>query len=432
MNSNIIIKNTRIIDPESEYDQIGDIIIRDGKIFDFGFAVSENFAKTPIKFDIINAQNLITIPGIVDMQVHFRDPGQEEKEDISTGSLAAVAGGITTIVCQPNTKPKIDNLDTLKYINDKAAKDSLCNILAYAAITANSDGAKLTDMKSLHDAGAVGFTDDGLPLMNSLLMKKAFLIAKQNKSFLAQHAEDIILSNGGCINEGKVSNQLGVKGISNSTESIIVARDIELLRQTNSKYHVLHVSAAESVNLIRAAKKEGLRITAEVSPHHLALTENDVLKIGTNAKMNPPLRHEKDRQALITALVDGTIDAIATDHAPHELAAKNKDLADAAFGVIGLETMLAVSLGLYHNGSISLIELLKKLTCNPSKILKIKKGRIAKNYDADLCIFDLNKKWSLSTGDIKSKSHNTPFLNHKFLGKNYITIVSGKIVYQDS
>ncbi len=426
-NNNKILINARIIDPKSNYDQMGEIIIENDKIIDFGTNLQKKYNKN---YKTIDCKNNVVCPGLIDLQVHFRDPGQLHKEDLVTGSKAASSGGITSVICQPNTNPVIDNLATIKYLEEKAKKEAFCNIYIYAAISKNMQGKELTDFAELAKSKlVVGFTDDGLPVMNAHLMRKALEKAKNVNKLIAQHAEDLDISAGGAINEGEISKKLNVKGIANISESIIVARDIELARLTGAKYHLLHCSTKEALFYVKQAKKDGLKVTAEVTPHHFSLTDEALLEYGSNAKMNPPLRSEQDRIALIEGLKDGTIDAIATDHAPHELESKNKPLEKASFGITGVETMLSISLELYHNKTLSLIELLQKITCNPAKIIDIARGEIKKGAIADLVVIDLNQEWQWQ--DVLSKSKNSPFLNRKFKGKAIKTFLAGKLVYQE-
>lgn len=417
-------KNARIIDPQSGYDKIGNLLTIGEKIADFGENISAADAE------IIECSGHVLAPGLIDIQVHFRDPGQSHKEDLTSGSKSAVVGGITTVVCQPNTAPTLDSVLTFDYLRLKAREVAHCNVKAYGCITKGMKGEELADMYSLKEAGAVGFTDDGLPVMNANVMRRAFEYSKNLDVVIAQHAEDLNLTNKGCINEGKVSLELGVRGIPNISESVIVERDLAILEAIGGRYHLLHVSTREALEAIKRAKDKGLNATVEVSPHHFMLTDAQVLKSGSNAKMNPPLRSEADRQALIEGLRSGLIDAIATDHAPHDLPSKEKTLEEASFGIVGVETMLPLSLALYHQGVLSLKDLLAKMTCNAAKIINFDGGVIAKGARADLVLIDLNVEWTIDSQKFYSKSKNSPFDGFKVKGRALRTVVAGKSVYE--
>lgn len=423
-NSNkIIYRNARIIDPKTEFDKIGNLLTHGDKIVDFGTNTEDHEAEA------VDCKGNILCPALIDMQVHFRDPGQTHKEDMITGSKSAVAGGVGTVVCQPNTTPTIDHSEIVDYIYNKAKQESYCNILTYGSISKGLQGEELTDFSALKKAGVVGLTDDGLPVMNAHMMRQAFLEAKKHNLLLAQHAEDLNLTNKGCIGEGSVAQKLQVKGIPNISESVIVKRDLEILEDTGGQYHLLHVSTRQALNAIKEAKQKGLNVTVEVAPHHFFFNNEAVLKYGANAKMNPPLRSEEDRLALIEGLRTDVIDAIATDHAPHDLESKNKNISEAAFGIVGLESLLPISLSLYHNRTLGLIQLLKKLTCNPAKILGIEAGIIQKGAKADLILLDLDHEWVLRKADLHSKSKNTLFDKINVKGKVLRTIISGKAVF---
>jgi dihydroorotase len=420
----ILYKNARIIDPKSGYDQLGELLTIGDKIADFGSKLDAADAE------IIDCGGNVLAPGLIDIQVHFRYPGQTHKEDLASGSMSAVAGGVTTVVCQPNTSPTIDSVEVLNDIHETARRLAHCNILAYACVTKNMKGEELADLPALKKAGAVGFTDDGLPVMNAQLMRRAFENSRDLGVVIAQHAEDLNLTNKGCINEGEVSQKLAVRGIPNISESVIVERDLAILEAIGGRYHLLHVSTREALDAIKRAKDKGLAATVEVCPHHFLLTDEQILKSGTNAKMNPPLRSEKDRAALIEGLRSGLIDAISTDHAPHDIASKEKNLQEASFGIVGVETMLPLSLLLYHQKILSLKDLLAKMTCNAAKIINFDGGEIKKGARADLTLIDLDHKWVIDPQKFYSKSKNSPFGGFEVKGRAVMTVVGGKKVFE--
>ncbi|WP_333023967.1 dihydroorotase [Wolbachia endosymbiont of Pentidionis agamae] len=427
-NYKIAYTNARIIDPESKLDINGSLLTQGNKIVDFGEQLFQDGIPSGID-DIIDCKGLILMPGLIDIHVHFREPGEEHKETIYTGSKSAAAGGVTTVVCQPNTVPPIDNIVLARYLKYRALETSHVNIEFYAKIT--SSEKKLTEMALLKESGAVGFTDDGMPVMNSFVMRQALLYSSMLNVPIAQHAEDLDLSAGGAINYGKVSEELGIKGILNASESIIVNRDILLMKDIqNVHYHVLHVSTKDSLEAIKRARDLGLNVTCEVAPHHFTLTEDAVKQYGAIAKMNPPLRTEEDMLAMIEGLKNGVIDCIATDHAPHDYHSKNLSLENAAFGIVGLETLLPLSLELYHNKKMNLLDVLAKLTYQPADIIHVPRGRIQKGLVADLTLVDLDYEWEIKTENFVSKSKNSPFNGRKVTGRVMRTIAQGKIIYQ--
>jgi dihydroorotase len=423
-----IFKNARIVNPEDGFDAVGDVHVENGVIINFGVDIFTNY---PDDAEIIDCGGHILCPGLLDIQVHFRTPGQTHKEDIITGTKSAAAGGVTTTVCMANTTPTIDNVETLKQLNYAVAEESYARVFSYASITKGLAGNELIDMESLKEAGAIGFSDDGKPVMNSLIMRRAMEKAAELGILISQHAEDCNLSDGGCINEGKISKQLGVKGVPNASEAIIVARDLYLLELTGGHYHVLHISTHQAIEAVRNAKAKGLNVTCEAAPHHFMMTEDAVLEFDTMAKMNPPLRHEKDRMAIIEGLIDGTIDVIATDHAPHEPDSKCVHISNAAFGIVGLETMLPLSLDLYHKGLMNLHDVLGKMTYKAADVIgKNELGRIKIGATADFTLIDINREWEIKPEEFSSKSKNAPFSSYKTKGRAIKSIVGGQVVYE--
>lgn len=419
--------NARIIDPVTRIDINGSLLTCGSKIVDFGASLFSNGVPSGIE-EVIDCKGLVLMPGLVDIHVHFREPGQEHKETIYTGSKSAAAGGVTTVVCQPNTVPAIDTVILAKYLKYIALETSHVNIEFYAKITTAE--RNLTEMALLKEAGAVGFTDDGMPVMDPFVMRQALLYSSMLNIPIAQHAEDLNLSGGGAINKGKISEELGIKGILSVSEAVMVTRDILLMKDIeNVHYHILHVSSKDSLEAIARAKNSGLNVTCEVTPHHFTLTEDAVKQHGAIAKMNPPLRTEDDRLAMVEGLKTGVIDCIATDHAPHDCSSKDLPLESAAFGIVGLETLLPLSLKLYYNKQMDLFDVLAKLTYKPADIINVPRGRIQKNRAADLILVNLDQEWEIKTEDFASKSKNSPFDGYKVKGRVIRTIVSGKTVY---
>lgn len=419
----ILIKNGRVMDPESRLDQISDILIEDGIIVKIDKFIPEEGME-----EIINAEGMVVAPGLIDVHVHFRDPGLTYKEDIQSGSQAAKRGGFTTVVCMANTKPPVDNDETLQYIINEAKKSGI-NIIQTAAVTKGLKGTELVNMEHLYKKGAMGFTDDGYPIMDPTLVLKAMNTAKMLNVPISFHEEDpsFIVNSG--INEGVISEKFGISGASHLAEDIMIARDTILALESGARVNFQHVSSGMAVNIIRKAKEMGANIYAEAAPHHFVLTEEDILKYNTNAKMNPPLRTVKDRDEVIEGIKDGTIDIIATDHAPHSMEEKQSEFNKAPSGIIGLETALSLGITyLVKNNHLSLIKLLEKMTINPAKLYNLSSGRIKEKQQADLVIFDPDEEWKVE--NFCSKSSNSPFLGWKLNGLVKYTICKGKVIYK--
>ena len=422
----ILIKNGRIVDPVRQFDDIADILI-DGKTI---VKVGKNleFDENDSNLRVIDASGLVAAPGLVDAHVHFRDPGFTYKEDIETGAKAAAKGGFTMVVCMANTKPAVDNLETLKYIQDKAAKTGI-HILQASTITKSLQGKELVDMDAMANAGACGFTDDGIPILNEKILVEAMEKARELDLPVSLHEEDpaFIIRPG--VNQGTVSEKLGYGGASRTAEDVMVARDVILALHTGASVCIQHISSGNSVELVRTAKKLGADVHAEATPHHFTLTEDAVLEYGTLARMNPPLRTEKDRQEIIEGIKDGTIDMIVTDHAPHSMEEKAKPLADAPSGITGLETSLSLGIkSLVQPGHISLMKLMELMSKNPAEFYRMEPASIAEGAVADLVIFGENELWTVDK--FASKASNSPFKGWELPGKVHFTICDGNIVYE--
>jgi dihydroorotase len=429
MTKSLLIQGGRIIDPGQNLDMPGSLLITGGKIAWVG---GEKESPPGNNHDFFNAQGLVVCPGFIDLHCHLRQPGFEDKETIASGTRAAARGGYTTVACMPNTEPPLDNKKTIEFVKQTAAREGAVRVLPIGCVSKGRKGQELTDMGELVAVGVIGFSDDGDPVSTPPLMRRALEYSLKFNLPIIDHCEDKALSQGGQMNEGKLSAELGLKGIPNVAEENIVARDLDLAEATGGWLHIAHVSTEGSVELIRRAKAEGVYVTAEVTPHHLTLTEERVRGYNTSAKVNPPLRTERDVKALIKGLKDNTIDIIATDHAPHTEAEKRQPFDLAPFGISGFETTLGSLMGLVQRGDISLVTLINKLTAAPAKILgqKYSLGTLAVGFTADVTIFDPNLKWAVDTKQFASKGRNTPLAGERLRGKVIATIYGGKIVYK--
>lgn len=420
----VLIKNGKLINPATNFEGIVDISIQDGLIKEISPSISSDYFEYD---DIVDAKGMIVSPGLIDIHSHFRDPGFTQKEDLVSGAHAAAAGGYTTVILMANTNPKIDSIESLAYIQEKA-KDCPINILQEAALTIDFKD-RLVDMDLLHKAGATGFTNDGVPVMNTKTLRDAMLKAAQLDTVIALHEEDNSLIDNHGINAGPIADKLGLKGAPRVSEDIMVARDCMLALETGACIDIQHISSGNAVDFIRYAKSIGVKVFAEATPHHFTLTEDDVLEYGVLAKMNPPLRSAEDRERIIAGLIDDTIEIIATDHAPHTADEKNVDFTKAPSGIIGLETALPLAVTeLVMKNRLSMIHMLSKFTSNPARYYKLNKGNIQVGKPADVCIFDPNQEYIVE--GFKSKSSNSPFLGRSLYGKVKYTIVGGNIVYK--
>ena len=423
----ILIKNGRVIDPAKGTDDVMDMVIDGGKIKAMGHYPENGEYET-----VIDASGLTVGPGLIDVHVHFRDPGLTYKEDIGTGAAAAKKGGFTTVVTMANTKPPVDSEETVRYVLEEGKKTGI-HVLPAACVSVGMKGQELTDMDALKAAGAVGFTDDGIPLMDQRLVRQAMLKAKELDVPLSFHEEDPAFISENGIHAGEAAKALGIQGSPALAEDALVARDCMLALHTGASVNIQHISSVNSVRMVKLAKELGADVTAEVTPHHFTLTESAVLEHGAMAKMNPPLRTEKDRLGIIEGIRDGSIDMIATDHAPHSAEEKAVEpVWKAPSGIIGLETALALAVtNLVKPGHLTMVQLMEKMSLNPAKLYRFDKGSVAEGADADLVIFDENERWTVTEDDIASKSHNTPFIGAELYGRVKYTICGGRIVYED-
>jgi len=420
----LLLKGARVIDPSRNLDAPMDVLVEDGKI-----AGCKPGIKAPSGAKVLNLTDMILAPGLIDMHTHLREPGYEYRETVASGAAAAVAGGFTSIACMPNTRPVNDNRSVTEFILRKAAEANLANIYPIGAISMNSDGKQMTEFWDLREAGIVALSDDGNPVMDAALMRRAMEYADSLNLPVIQHCEDKNLSAGGLMNEGYPSTLLGLPGIPAIAEEIMVARDILIAEYTGTRIHFAHVSTAGSVRLIRDAKKRGLRVTAETAPHYFTLTDESLRDYDTNYKVSPPLRGKTDVSAVKEGLADGTLDAIACDHAPHGRTDKEVEFEYAANGISGLETSLGLSLSLVHEGVLSWPELIAKMSCNPARILNLPKGTLAKGADADITVIHPELAWSVDAAAFHSLGKNSPFSGRKLKGRAVLTIVGGDIKY---
>lgn len=425
----LLIKGGRVIDPANGRDEIGSILVDGGSVSAFYPAGSE-----PSKFDgrVVDAAGKWIVPGLVDMHVHLRDPGFEWKEDIRTGTAAAIAGGFTSVACMANTSPVNDHPEVTRSILDRACESGSADVFPVAAVTHGLEGKEMVNFSELAEAGAVAFSDDGRPVENALMMRRALEYAKGFDYLILSHSEDKSLCENGAANEGDMALRLGLPGIPAEAEEVAIARDILLSKLTGARLHIQHISTKTGVWLLRMAKNQGLRVTGESAPHYFTLTDAAIDGYDTDAKMNPPLRGEEDRLAIVEGLADGTIDAIATDHAPHDAYVKRCQFIEAANGIIGLQTALPLSLALVRDGKLSPSQLVGLLSANPAAILRLDgKGTLSEGADADVTLVDPEAEWEFTAGEVLSKSKNSPFLGWKLKGRAALVVRAGRVAYSN-
>jgi dihydroorotase len=420
----LLIKNGQVVDPSQQFQRQADVLIQDDTIA----GVFPRIETDDVQ--IFDATGLIVSPGFIDLHVHLREPGREDKETIETGAAAAAAGGFTSVCCMPNTQPINDNATVTRYILERAHSANLVNVFPIGAITKESRGEQLAEIGEMREAGIVAISDDGNPVSNSLVMRRAMEYAQTFGLPVVDHCQNRDLAAGGVMNEGYYSTLLGLKGMSRLAEEADVQRDIMLAEATGAHVHIAHLSTAGSLEMVRKARARGIKITCEVTPHHFTLTDSAVEGFDTNTKMNPPLRTERDVEALIEGIVDGTVDAIATDHAPHHADEKSLEYDRAPFGIIGLETALGLALErLYHSGKIGLMRLVELFSTSPSRVFNLRRGTLIAGAVADITIFDPDASVTVDPGRFRSKSRNTPFSGWQLRGAPVATIVAGKIIF---
>jgi dihydroorotase len=419
----------RLLDPATGLDQKGALLTDGETIADFGPRLFND--GVPEGVQTVECDGACLAPGLVDMRVQLRDPGEEHKETIATGSLAAATGGVTAMVCLPNTEPVIDDVSGVEFIARRAREVKLVKVYCHAALTQRLEGKQLSEMGLLKEAGALAFTDGLQAVSNALVMRRALSYSRSFDALIIQHPEEPSLAADGAMNEGEVATRLGLSGIPRAAEVIMVERDLRLAELTKGRYHAAHLSTAEAVEAIRRAKARGLKVTCDTAPHYFTLDESAVGDYRTFAKVSPPLRTPADRAALIAGLADGTIDAIASDHAPHDQDSKRQPFAQAEAGIIGLETLLPLSLALHHAGKVKLLDLLAALTCRPASLLGLDAGRLRKGSPADLVLFDPDRRWVIEESKFHSKSKNSPFGEQETRGRVLRTIVDGRPVFID-
>lgn len=424
-----VFTNARIIDPDTSTDIRGQLIIENGVIADYGQSLHSGNSSDGV--DVIDCEGHVLAPGLIDMRVFVGEPGAEQKETLASASRAAAAGGVTTLICMPNTDPIIDDVALVDFIERRARDTAIVHVHPMAALTKGLKGDQMTEIGLLAEAGAVGFTEGNKSLTNAQIMRRAMTYASNFDALIAQHAEEPSLANAGVMNEGELATRLGLPGVPSAAETIMVERDLRLLELTRARYHLSQISSAATLEIVHKAKDAGHAMTCAVSAHHLALNENDVAHYRTFFKTSPPLRREEDRMALVAGLSAKTIDVIVSSHDPQAPENKRLPFAQAAFGVVGLETLLAVALELYHNGHLALMDVLRAVTSRPAEILGLPAGRLKKGSPADLVLIDLDRPFVVNAETLRSNTKNTPFDGHRFQGRVVKTFVDGVVVYDE-